>query len=190
MEISFNIAQDSTQKGVLIESSSDYENPEDIIRLFLSALTGIDKTLVRKRWLKKVGLQPSPEENWISVGVEEISTFGTPYSKNEKIPDIQNRISHQVLKFRASFYGSNSAELSDKAREGLCLVQNNSQLKRYGLTVQSVDDEVLHLPDFQDEQWIDRYDLVFRIGRSINRVYGVRSFAGANIDLFTERGKI
>ena len=191
MDIGFNIAQDSTQKGVLIESASDYKNPEDIIRLFLSAITGIDKTLVRKRWLKKVGLQPPLSADWIAVGVEGVTTWGTPYSDNQKIPDIQNRISHQTLKFRASFYGINSAELSDKAREGLCMVQNNNQLKRYGLTVQSVDDEVLHLPDLQDEQWVDRYDLTFRIGRSVSREYGIRTIVDADdIEFFIEKGKI
>ena len=191
MTIEFNTVTSSQQKGVIVESSSDYAPPEDVIRLYLSALTGIDKTLVRKRWLNKVGKQPELGTDWIAVGVEVVTTWGTPYSDNQKIPDIQNRISHQTIKFRASFYGLNSAKLSDKAREGLCMVQNNNQLKRYGLTVQSVDDEVLHLPDLQDEQWIDRYDLIFRVGRSVNREYGIRTIVDADdIEFFIEKGKI
>ncbi len=191
MTIEFNTVTSSQQKGVIVESFSDYAPPEDVIRLYLSALTGIDKTLVRKRWLNKVGKQPELGTDWIAVGVEGVTTWGTPYSDNQKIPDIQNRISQQTLKFRASFYGSNSAELSDKAREGLCMVQNNNQLKRYGLTVQSVDDEVLHLPDLQDEQWVDRYDLTFRIGRSVSREYGIRTIIAADdIEFFIEKGKI
>jgi hypothetical protein len=71
------------------------------------------------------------------------------------------------------------------------MVQNNNQLKRYGLTVQSVDDEVLHLPDLQDEQWVDRYDLTFRIGRSVSREYGIRTIVDADdIEFFIEKGKI
>ena len=191
MIIEFNTVTSSQQKGVIVESFSDYAAPEDVIRLYLSALTGIDKNLVRKRWLNKVGKQPELGTDWIAVGVEGVTTWGTPYSDNQKIPDIQNRISQQTLKFRASFYGLNSAELSDKAREGLCMVQNNNQLKRYGLTVQSVDDEVLHLPDLQDEQWIDRYDLIFRVGRSVSREYGIRTIVDADdIEFFIEKGKI
>lgn len=191
MIIEFNTVTSSQQKGVIVESFSDYAPPEDVIRLYLSALTGIDKNLVRKRWLNKVGKQPELGTDWIAVGVEGVTTWGTPYSDNQKIPDIQNRISQQTLKFRASFYGLNSAELSDKAREGLCMVQNNNQLKRYGLTVQSVDDEVLHLPDLQDEQWIDRYDLIFRVGRSVSREYGIRTIVDADdIEFFIEKGKI
>ena len=191
MIIEFNTVTSSQQKGVIVESSSDYAPPEDVIRLYLSALTGIDKNLVRKRWLNKVGKQPELGTDWIAVGVEGVTTWGTPYSDNQKVPDIQNRISQQTLKFRASFYGLNSAELSDKAREGLCMVQNNNQLKRYGLTVQSVDDEVLHLPDLQDEQWIDRYDLIFRVGRSVSREYGIRTIVDADdIEFFIEKGKI
>lgn len=191
MIIEFNTVTSSQQKGVIVESFSDYAPPEDVIRLYLSALTGIDKNLVRKRWLNKVGKQPDLGTDWIAVGVEGVTTWGTPYSDNQKVPDIQNRISQQTLKFRASFYGLNSAELSDKAREGLCMVQNNNQLKRYGLTVQSVDDEVLHLPDLQDEQWIDRYDLIFRVGRSVSREYGIRTIVDADdIEFFIEKGKI
>ena len=191
MIIEFNTVTSSQQKGVIVESFSDYAPPEDVIRLYLSALTGIDKNLVRKRWLNKVGKQPELGTDWIAVGVEGVTTWETPYSDNQKIPDIQNRISQQTLKFRASFYGLNSAELSDKAREGLCMVQNNNQLKRYGLTVQSVDDEVLHLPDLQDEQWIDRYDLIFRVGRSVSREYGIRTIVDADdIEFFIEKGKI
>jgi hypothetical protein len=191
MIIEFNTVTSSQQKGVIVESFSDYAAPEDVIRLYLSALTGIDKNLVRKRWLNKVGKQPDLGTDWIAVGVEGVTTWGTPYSDNQKIPDIQNRISQQTLKFRASFYGLNSAELSDKAREGLCMVQNNNQLKRYGLTVQSVDDEVLHLPDLQDEQWLDRYDLTFRVGRSVSREYGIRTIVDADdIEFFIEKGKI
>jgi hypothetical protein len=191
MTIEFNTVTSSQQKGVIVESFSDYAPPEDVIRLYLSAITGIDKTLVRKRWLNKVGKQPDLGTDWIAVGVEGVTTWGTPYSNNQKIPDIQNRISQQTLKFRASFYGLNSAELSDKAREGLCMVQNNNQLKRYGLTIQSVDDEVLHLPDLQDEQWVDRYDLTFRIGRSVSREYGIRTIVDADaIEFFIEKGKI
>ena len=49
----FDIAQDSTSPGVLSLLESDYRNADDILRLYLSALTGLDPTVVRKRWLQK-----------------------------------------------------------------------------------------------------------------------------------------
>ena len=51
-------AIDSTQPGVLTASGSNYTSPEDVLRLYLSAIVGIDKTLVRKRWQSKPGTQP------------------------------------------------------------------------------------------------------------------------------------
>jgi hypothetical protein len=39
MTISFNIATDTTQAGVLQDGASDFREPEDVLRLFCSALT-------------------------------------------------------------------------------------------------------------------------------------------------------
>ena len=186
---------DSTHAGVLSPVESDYVNPDDVLRIYLSALTGIDKTLVRKRWLQKPGTQPKVDTDWAAVGVDRITTQGTPYHsavkpKNASDPDVIRRTSWQTLRCVATFYGPNAAELADRFREGIQLQQNDSQLRKFGLTIQGVNDEILHLPDFLFEQWIDRYDVVFRLGRSENRTYGVRTIIGADIEIFTEKGEL
>lgn len=188
-------APDSTQPGALRESASTYTDPEDVLRVYLSALTGIDKTLVRRRWLQKPGVQPSIETDWAAVGVDTVQTHGTPFHHGDKPatasdPDVKVRTSWQTLRCIASFYGPNAAELSDTFREGVQLQQNNNELKRYGLTIQGVDEDVRHLPDLLFEQWVDRYDVAFRVGRSVTRTFGVRTIASADLEIFTEKGKI
>jgi hypothetical protein len=104
-------------------------------------------------------------------------------------PDVITRTSHQTLHCVATFYGSHAAEIADIFRDGLQVQQNLAELKRYGLVFQGVDDEIRHVPDFMFEQWVDRYDVIFRIGRSITRTFGVRTFTNAkDIELITEKG--
>ena len=188
----FDIAQDSTSPGVLSLLESDYRNADDILRLYLSALTGLDPTVVRKRWLQKPGTQPPVGIDWAAVGVERVEIWGTPYQHGDKPqtiedPDVVTRTSWQTLRCVASFYGTNSAQLADTFREGLLLSQNDAELRRYGLTTQGVEDNIVHLPDFLFEQWIDRYDVIFKVGRSVTRTFGVRTIVAAGVEIITEK---
>lgn len=196
MTIAFNVATDTTQAGVLQSGASDYQQPDDILRLFCSAVTGIDKTLVRRRWQAKPGSTPAIGTDWCAIGVERVETFGTPYQHGDKPqlqsdPDVVTRTSYQTLHCVATFYGDHAAEKADVFRDGLQVQQNLAELKRYGLQFQGVDDEIRHVPDFVFEQWLDRYDVVFRVGRSVTRTFGVRTFTNAKtIELITEKGII
>lgn len=188
----FDIAQDSTSPGVLSLLESDYRNADDILRLYLSALTGLDPTVVRKRWLQKPGTQPPVGIDWAAVGVERVETWGTPYQYGDKPqtiedPDVVTRTSWQTLRCVASFYGENAAQLADTFREGLLLSQNDAQLRRFGMTTQGVEDNIVHLPDFLFEQWIDRYDVIFKVGRSVTRTFGVRTIVAAGVEIITEK---
>lgn len=194
-DIDFKTARDSTEPGVLSQSESDYRNPDDVLRLYLAALTGLDAKLVRKRWAQKPGTQPKIGINWAAVGVDRVVTNGTPFQHGQKPllesdPDVITRTSWQTLRCVATFYGPNAAELADTFREGILLSQNDAQLRRYGLTIQGVDDEIVHLPDLLFEQWIDRYDVTFRLGRSITRTFGVRTIRDADIEIISKRGKV
>lgn len=188
---------DSRSSGVLRPlSGTNTGEVETRLRLFVSEVTGINKELVRKRWLSMPGTQPSLSVNWCAIGVNSIKTHGSPYFKGRKgdisdplTGDIESE-SHQTLNCLASFYGPNAAENADLFRMGLQIPQNNAYLQSQGLTIQSVVDEVQHLPDFQLEQWVDRYDVSFNVGRKVSRKYGVRTIASADVEIITERGKL
>ena len=183
-------ASDSTRPGVLVPSSSDYRDPSDVLRIYLSRLTGLDPKLVRKRWLRRPGTQPEVGKDWAAVGVDRITTAGYPYQNASKSPDVITRTSWQTLRCIASFYGENAAELADTFREGLLIGQNDAQLRKFGLTIQGIEGDVMHLPDLLFEQWIDRYDVVFNLNRSVTRTYDVRTITSANIELITEKGTL
>lgn len=183
-------ANDSTRPGVLTASASTYTAPEDVLRLYLSSIVGIDKTLVRKRWQSKPGTQPPVGTDWAAVGVDRIETQGFPYQSGTKIPDVITRTSWQRMHCIASFYGPNAAENADAFREGAQLGQNVDTLSAFGLKVQGVDDYIPHVPDFAFAQWVDRYDVFFIVARKVTRTYGVRTLVSADdIEITTENGK-
>ena len=188
---------DSRTSGVLRPlSKNNTGEVETRLRSFVSQITGIDLKLVRKRWLPKPGTQPAIGIDWCAVGVTGVRTLGTPFIKGKR-GDIDDPESgdvkseaHQTLTVEVTFYGANAAENADLLRSGLLLSQNNAWLESQGLTIQGVDDEIRHLPDFQLQQWIDRYDVTFRVGRKVSRTYGVRTIASTDAEIITEKGKL
>lgn len=188
---------DSRTSGVLRplakENTSEVETR---LRSFVSQITGIDLKLVRKRWMPKPGTQPEIGKDWCAVGVTSVRTWGVPVIKGKRgdiadpeSGDVKSE-AHQRLTVEATFYGANAAENADLLRSGLLLSQNNAWLESQGLTIQGVDDEIRHLPDFQLQQWIDRYDVTFWVGRKVSRTYGVRTIASTDAEIITEKGKL
>ena len=175
---------DSRYSGVLrpLESSGT-DDPTDTIRQWVAALSGLALDHVRRRWVPKPGTRPGIGENWVAVGIEEIETHGSPeqFARKGEIERPESgdvvRVSHQTLACAASFYGPDAAGIADTFREAAQLDQNVRWLASKGLKVQSVDGEATHVPDFLNEQWVDRYDVRFRIGRAVRRVFGVRDIA-------------
>lgn len=177
--------------------SENTKSPEDALRVWLAALTGLDKEHVRRRWLSRPGTRFALDEDWAAVGIISVSTSGTPYQKGHKgrlddpVSGDIKRISHQTLTCVASFYGSNAQELADTFREGAQIFQNANALKKAGLVLKGVNEDVQHLPDFLFEQWIDRYDVTFKVGREVVRTYGVRDLASVgDIEIHTEKGTL
>lgn len=188
---------DSRTSGVLRPLAKENTGEvETRLRFFVSQITGIDQKLVRKRWLPKPGTQPEIGKDWCAVGVTSVRTWGVPVIKGKRgdIADTESgdvkSEAHQTLTVEVTFYGANAAENADLLRSGLLLSQNNAWLESQGLTIQGVDDEIRHLPDFQLQQWIDRYDVTFRVGRKVSRTYGVRTIASTDAEIITEKGKL
>lgn len=185
---------DSRSPGVLTPLASENTGEvENRLRLFVSLAVGLDPKVVRKRWTQKPGTQPPVGADWCAVGVTEIRTHGFPNISGVKgkLDDPETGTvtsdAHQSLYCVATFYGPNAQELSDRLRSALMLTQNISYLQYHGLTVQNVDDSARHIPEFAFQQWIDRYDLSFTIGRKVSRTYGVRTLVSADADISANR---
>lgn len=177
---------DSRRSGALKAlSSKNADDPIEALRFFVASLTGLPMNLVRRRWQLKPGTRPGMNADWASVGVEKVTTAGTPQITGVKgVPSdpasgISKTETHQMLEVRVAFYGPNALTLADAFRDACGIGQNNQLLKDRGLTLQSVSEEAVRLPDLVFEQWCDRYEIVLRVGRKATRIYGVRDIATA-----------
>ncbi len=184
---------DSRTAGILKPlDRKNLQPPENDIRKWMSDITGLALSKVVRRWLPRPGTRPGLDEDWCAVGVERIQTHGTPYQKGRKGGEDNGdvvRVSHQTLHCIASFYGPNAALLSDDFREGAQLSQNIDALAAKGLVLQGLAEEVLQTADFFGEQWVPRYDITFKLGRKVERTFGVRDIAKIGpVELHTEKG--
>ena len=46
---------------------------------------------------------------------------------------------------------------------------------------------MIHVPDLLFQHWVDRYDVTFKVGRSVTRSFGVRAIVAAGVNIFTEK---
>lgn len=184
---------DSRSPGYL-QPQEQHDDPINVIRKFVSELSGLDLKFVRRRWLQKPGTQPGVNVNWASVAVEGVTSWGLPESLRKRGTLIKpesgydKKRTHQTLRCSVWFYGPDALRIADDFREGAYLSQNSDTLQGDGLTVQGVDDTIRRIPDFVAEQWVDRFEVVFRLGRQINRTYGIRTIAGfSGIEIYPNK---
>ena len=188
---------DSRQAGVLKQLGKEGGGaPENVIRKWMAAITGLPLHRVVRRWLPRPGTRPGIDEDWIAVGVERVQTHGTPYQRGRKgqpedaeSGDVVREV-HQTLHCIASFYGPNAAQIVDDFRDAAQLFQTNAALQAQGLTLQGIAEDALQLPDLLGEQWVPRFDITFKLGRKVSRTYGVRDLVKVGpIEIYTEKGK-
>lgn len=188
---------DSRQAGVLKQLGKEGGGaPENVIRKWMADITGLPLTRVVRRWLPRPGTRPGIDEDWIAVGVERVQTHGTPYQRGRKgqpedaeSGDVVREV-HQTLHCIASFYGPNAAQIVDDFRDAAQLFQTNAALQAQGLTLQGIAEDALQLPDLLGEQWVPRFDITFKLGRKVTRIYGVRDLVKVGpIEIITEKGK-
>ena len=190
-------AIDSRQAGILRPLAGPaIVDPTDKIRSWVAGLVALPVQSVRRRWAPRPGLRPNIGEDWAAVGVDKIISHGTPLqlSKRGELDKPESgditRVTHQTLECVASFYGPNALAMAEEFRETARISQNISALEsECGCVLQWIEPDITHLPDFLCEQWVDRYDVRFKIGRAASRTYGVRTICAADsISIVTEKG--
>lgn len=190
------VFDDSRGANVLRPISSDNESYFlDPLRIWVSKILGFPPEIVRASWLQKPGTQPSVNKDWCALAVKGAqSTPIYQFGKKGRIDVPESgdttQVSHDDYQVVISFYGPSAMFNAMRFRDGAQLLQNRRNLESFGLTLIRLDPQTLRLPDFAGEQWIDRYDVEFHIGRKVSRTYGVRTVVSADFDIFLERGKV
>jgi len=187
---------DSRTPGAL--SPSVVENADnflDPLRLWIAALVDLPREQVRASWLRKPGTQPTRGTTWCAVAVKGLTT--TPVFRHGRRGDLNEaesgdvqHTSHEDAECVLSFYGPAGLTLAQRFRDSAQVLQNRRLLETQGLTLISLDQSTQRLPDLVMDQWIDRYDILFHVGRKVSRTYGIRTLTSADVSIFTERGKL
>lgn len=186
---------DSRSPGFLRPLAVSSSDTESLLIDFVSETTGLTKSRIRWAWKERPGSPIPLSDDWCAIGLQKVLSY-QPYRKGKKgnIEEAESgdttHVTHQTLTISFSFYGPTASELSDLFRDAAQLDQNFRYLASKGLTIQSVSDEVMRLPDLVGNQWRDRYTLEMKIGRVVSRRFGVRTLCSADFEIYTEKGKL
>lgn len=157
------------------------------VRSAVSEITGIESSLVRRRYQPNPPTQPGAGANWCSLSIDGVRTIGTPEIKEtlSKSDTAEARIL-QELSFIASFYGPEAMALAETFRAGITMPFNACEMRQCGLGIMYVDPDTIRAPDFVNGRWVDRWDVRFKVGRMAYRSFSVRTLEAAGFVIISD----
>lgn len=181
---------DSSTGGYLAPSSVVAADAtlEDQIQGAIVGITGLIGKYVKPAW------QPNPpakedlnvdwcayritstDPNWIGSIIHHPGGEGTD--------ELQR---HETIEVLANFYGPNAAAYAAVFRDGLIIPQNMEALKVNGIAFLEAG-QIRAAPEFINNQWVNRQDLLFRLRRQTSRTYQIRNVLSAEGTIAAEDG--
>ncbi|MFS7251252.1 hypothetical protein AB6869_09945 [Rahnella rivi] len=142
----------------------------------------MDKNLVYPRWTDPQIQIPKNGITWCAFGVTTVPEDDNPaYIQSDESAE---QWSHESVDILCCFYGPRGMATATQFRDGLFVSQNNTELKRVGMTFKQCS-RVLNLPELINNQWIRRYDLSVQLRRKIIRTYDIKSVLDTNNSIIT-----
>lgn len=137
-------------------------------------LSNLPGDLVRPAWQPDAPEQPSLHTNWMAIGVTSVEPDANAFSgfNAENVSVLQR---HENLEIKCSFYGPECEEISSMVRDGFQITQNLEGLRSANMGFTSTG-KAMHVPDFVNERWIDRFEMLVYLKREIIRTYPILNF--------------
>lgn len=143
---------------------------EDIFQAFIKGVTGLPGKMVRPRYQNPPPTMPNVGENWVAFNVK--STFADD-SPSFAISLTENKSSrHEELELFLSFYGEQGAHYANLFKDGTAIPQNIANLKPNKINFIECR-KILMVPDFLNQQYVHRYDVVAIFTRRTSRSYAL-----------------
>lgn len=180
------MSNDSTSAGYLTPTGTepDYDKQlENQLVLWISGVTGIDKSLVYPRWTDPQTQIPKNGITWCAFGVTSMPRTGLP--ADIQGDDHSEQWTWENVTVICCFYGPGGAALAASFREGIYVPQNNAELNRAGLSLVGTG-TLLCLPELINNQWVRRYDLTVTLSRKNVRSFNIRTLQSAPVHFFGE----
>jgi hypothetical protein len=172
-----------------IQPITDVAEDDDLSAIFQAAIvgiTGLHPDLVRPLWQPQPPTQPEAEIDWCGIGVTVLTGVDYPeYHQIDETTGMQSR--YERIDVRAMFYGPNSTRYAARFRDGLYIWDNYTVLALQGIKLRSADD-ITHVPELMNAQYIGRSDVPCSFMRMINRIYDVPTIGQASVSFITDDG--
>lgn len=156
---------------------------EDFIQSVIVGVTGYAGPLVRPKWQQNPPKNPDVGTDWIAFGVQINSPDANAYTGLDSDGnDLLLRM--EKLQVQVAFYGPNGQENSAVFRDAFQVQQNLEALRAANMGFNGVTDAIRG-PDLLNQRWVDRWETVLTLVRTVQRVYPVLSFASAKGSIHT-----
>lgn len=158
---------------------------EDLLGNTISALTAIDRGLVRPRWQPKPPPMPSDTTSWCAFGIMDLDADWGAHQQRIPAGDGSTEMTrHETLTILASFYGPNGYSNASQLRDGLWLKQNWDALNAVGVALLECT-KARTASDLINERYIRRIDIEMQFRRVITRSYPILNLLSAQGSIST-----
>ena len=169
----------SATGGYLQPTGTDVEYDKDlalIIQAAIAGVTGIDGSLVRRKYQPTTPKMPENTVNWFAYHIHSTVPDDGPAIVHHDGHD--ENIRHEALNVLCTAYGPNGDKNASLLRDGLSIPQNMEYLRKKGLFLISVG-ESISVPEFINQSWVRRFDVLVVFKRKVSRDFAVLNIASA-----------
>lgn len=178
----------SSTGGPLVPGSSSPTLLQDNALLdfftgWIVGMTELDPALVRPRWQENPPNQPTIDQSWAAVGVENAPADWDAWVRH--VPDHPDGDGSDVLQraqeieLLCSFYGPLAQTNAELLRDGCSIAQNRELLRTQGMSFVGVG-TIRPVPALINNQWYFRLDMSVTVRRYVVRVYPVLNLESVN----------
>lgn len=152
---------------------------DEVFQQLVAGLTGLDGSLVRPRWQAVVPKQPEPATDWCAIGITDFEPDDYPVEEHVSAGNgSTTQTQWETMTLLASLYGPNAGANASALRNGLYVSQNRETLTSIGMDLVDAMKPTV-VPDFVNQQWVRRFDVLIRIRRAVQRTYPILNLLSA-----------
>ncbi|MDH4163324.1 MAG: hypothetical protein OEW15_11645 [Nitrospirota bacterium] len=157
------------------------------VQQLLVGLSTFPGNLVRPEWQREPAKQPDINTDWLAFGLGQAQADFNSYiaietAEDLPAPSLQRK---ELVPVSISVYGPNAYDNIGLIRDGFQLTQNLASLRQANIGFIG-DAPAIHVPDFFNERWYDRWRMEIQLSRVVKRVYPLLSFVSAQGTIYTQ----
>lgn len=159
---------------------------EDVLQSMVVGISGLPGQMVKPKWQMQSGpttpqvpKQPTPNTDWCSYGITAIdpdANAAMTHVGTDNGLDVYLR--HEEIEVLCTFYGPNSMAFASTLRDGIAIPQNMEALRAQKMAYLSVS-AIRAVPEFVNQQWIRRHDILIHLRRQVVRKYPILNILSA-----------